>query len=468
MRHVLGGPRTRLGAAAALSGIGLLAAVTCDRSGTDGRSDVQRAGNGSDAGGAAAACADPLLVDVGMVLSQGRATFRSDTFGSESFWGDALKLHLAIVGAYNGGVGEGVSPRTALAVGLKVDAEAIPAALAQQIQQGQVNLDDPKTTVALLKLGAVVGLKGFFDPDPSAADASLRSVGITCALCHSVVDDSFAPGIGRRLDGWANRDLNVGAIIALAPDLTPIATLLQVDIDTVRQVVTAWGPGKFDAELILDGKGFRPDGKTAATLLPAAFGLAGVSLHTWTGWGSVTHWNAFVANLDMMGKGTFYDPRLDDAQKFPVAARARFGHKRTQPDLVTAKLADLHVYQLALRAPAPPPGSYDAQAATRGKAVFEGAGRCAECHVPPIFSEPGWPMHTGAEIGVDEFQAQRSPDERYRTAPLRGLHTHMKGGFYHDGRFATLMDVIEHYDAHFSLGLQAGQKSDLVEYLKSL
>jgi mono/diheme cytochrome c family protein len=379
------------------------------------------------------------------------------------FWGDGLKLHQAVAGSANGGVGPGVSPTAALAVGLKVDADAIPAALAAQIRAGQVNLEDPATTLALLQLNAVVGLTGFFNPDKS-----IRSLGTQCALCHSTVDDSFAPGIGKRLDGWANRDLNVGAIISLAPDLSPFTTLLQVDEATVRQVVTSWGPGKFDAELILDGKAFRPDGKPAATLLPPAFGLAGVNLHTWTGWGSVTYWNAFVANLDMMGLGTFYDPRLDDAAKFPVAARARLGHIRKTPDRITPKLADLHLYQLSLKPPAPRSGSFDAQAAARGQQLFASKARCAECHVPPLFTEPGWNMHTAAEIGIDDFQAKRSPDERYRTAPLAGLHTHTKGGFYHDGRFPTLNDVLDHYDAHFSLGLSAAEKTDLVAYLMSL
>jgi hypothetical protein len=236
----------------------------------------------------------------------------------------------------------------------------------------------------------------------------------------------------------------------------------------VRRVLTSWGPGRFDAELLMDGKAFRPDGRTAATLIPPAFGLAGVNLHTWTGWGSVTHWNALVANLAMKGSGTFWDPRLNDAAKFPVAARAGFAEIRPARDLVTAKLPALHVYQLALDAPAPPRGSFDGHAAQRGRQIFEREARCATCHVPPIYTEPGWNMHPAAEIGIDDFQAKRSPDERYRTAPLRGLWTHQRGGFYHDGRFATLMDVVDHYDRLFALGLSDGQKRDLVEYLKSL
>jgi hypothetical protein len=241
-----------------------------------------------------------------------------------------------------------------------------------------------------------------------------------------------------------------------------------VDDATVRLVLNSWGPGKFDAALGLDGKPFRPDGGSAATLIPPAFGLAGVNLHTSTGWGSVTHWNGLVANLEMHGKGTFYDPRLNDAVKFPVAAANGFGNIRNEEDLISPKLPALHFYQLAIPAPEPPRGSYDRGAAQRGRELFQGKADCARCHVPPLFTEPGWNMHTAAEIGIDDFQAKRSPDERYRTAPLKGLWTHQKGGFYHDGRFATLLAVVDHYDAFFGLGLTPGEKAEVVEYLKSL
>jgi mono/diheme cytochrome c family protein len=304
---------------------------------------------------------------------------------------------------------------------------------------------------------------GFFD-----AGGGLRSMGIQCALCHSTVDDSFAPGIGHRLDGFAARDLNVGAIVSLAPDLRPVARLLGTDVATVKRVLAAWGPGKFDAELFLDGKGFRPDGKTAATLIPPAYGLAGVNLHTYTGWGSVPYWNAFVANLEMHGQGVFYDPRLDNAKQFPVAARNRSGHVTNSPDLITPKLAALHFYQLALAAPKPPDGSFDPAAAARGARLFRGKAECATCHVPPLFTEPGWNLHTPAEIGIDRFQADRSPTHRYRTTPLKGLWAHQKGGFYHDGRFATLGEVVDHYDRFFELGLTPREKQDLAQYLKSL
>jgi hypothetical protein len=402
-------------------------------------------------------------------ILRGRKIFRFDTFGDEAFWGDALGLHRAIAGQANGGVGAGLSPKAALELGLKVDVNALPNKLRNDLRRGRVDLTNPATTLALLRLDAIVGVRGFFDD----RSGRIQSVGITCALCHSTVDNSFAPGIGNRLDGWAARDLNVGAIIALSPSVQPFVDLLRlvqpgINAAAVRSVLRSWGPGKFDAELLLDGKAFRPDGKSAATLIPPAFGLAGVNLHTWTGWGSVTHWNGFVANLEMQGSGTFYDPRLNDAAKFPIAAAAGFADVRKDPDLISAKLAPLHVYQLSLRAPQPPAASFNAAAAKRGKALFAGKADCARCHVPPLYTEPGWNMHTPEEIGIDAFQAKRSPDERYRTAPLKGLWTHAKGGFYHDGRFVSLMQVVDHYNRQFALGLTPAERTDLVQYLKSL
>jgi hypothetical protein len=397
------------------------------------------------------------------LVDEGRHIFRYDTFGDEDFWGGKLRLHEAIAGAEHGGVGPGLSPATALAVGLKVDVDALPRALRKQLVRGEVDLDDPATTLALLQLDAVVGVKGVFD-----AGGTLASVGIQCALCHSTVDDSLAPGVGRRLDGWPNRDLDVGAVVGLAPDLSPVANLLGVDDATVRAVLASWGPGRFDAQLFLDGKAFTPAGGSAAALIPPAFGLAGVNLHTSTAWGGVSYWNAFVANLEMHGKGTFVDARLNDPVQFPVAAAAGFGDVRSEPDLITAKLPALHVYQLALPAPSPPTGSFDEAAAARGGDLFRGKARCASCHVPPLYTEPGWNVHTAAEIGIDDFQAARAPDRRYRTTPLAGLWTHEKGGFYHDGRFATLPDVVRHYDRTFALGLGDGEVADLVEFLKSL
>ena len=405
---------------------------------------------------------DPTAQHTLRLIEEGRHTFRFDTFGDEAFWGGGLRLHEAIAGQRLGGVGPGLSPRSALGLGLKVDVERLPPTLVVGLKRGAVNLDDPAITVALLGLNAVVGVTGFFDR------GKLTSVGIQCALCHSTVDNQLAPGIGKRLDGWANRDLNVGAIVAFAPTVQPFADLLGVDQATVRAVLNSWGPGKFDAALALDGKAFQPDGRSAATLLPPAFGLAGVNLHTWTGWGSVTHWNAFVANLEMHGQGNFFDPRLDDPIQFPVAARAGFSNVRHSVDLISSKLPALQFYQLSLPAPKPPPISFDHAAARRGQDVFNDRGQCATCHVPPLFTEPGWNSHAPAEIGIDSFQADRSPDRRYRTSPLKGLWTHTKGGFYHDGRFATLRDLIEHYDTFFGLRLTAQEKQDLIEYLKSL
>jgi hypothetical protein len=397
------------------------------------------------------------------MLETGRRVFRFDTFGSEAFWGDTLQLHKAIAGGKNGGVGDGVSPKTALSVGLKVDADALPASLKRQIKDGKADLENPATTLALFKLNAVVGVTGMFDKQ-----GSLISMGLQCALCHSTVDDSFAAGIGKRRDGWANRDLNVGLIVSLAPNLTPFADLLGVDVATVKKVLTSWGPGRFDAVLDKDGKAFRPDGKQAGTLLPPAFGLAGVNLHTWTGFGSVTYWNAYVAATEMHGSGTFFDARFSDREQYPVAAKSGSGKTRGTPDRVTSKLAALHFYQLAIPAPRPPVGSFDKDAAARGQVLFNTTATCATCHVPPLFTEPGNNLHAPSEIGVDSFQADRSPTHMYRTAPLAGLWTHQKGGFYHDGRFATLEDVLEHYNSFLLLGLTEQQKADLVEYLKSL
>ena len=402
-------------------------------------------------------------------LAEGKHIFRFDTFGDEDFWGGTLKVHQTIEGSAHGGVGPGVSPKTALAVGLKVDVDALDKKTIDALKAGKVNLDDPAVTIALLTSNAVVGVTGFSD-----GKGGLRTLGIQCAFCHSVVDNSFAPGIGHRLDGWPNRDLNVGAVIGLAADLSFFTNLLGVDEATVRKVLASWGPGKFDAELNLDGKAFRPDGKAAATLIPAAFGLAGVNLHTYTGWGSIPYWNAFVAILEMHGKGNFKDARLDDATKFPIAAREGFGHVHADTDMVTSKLGALHAYQLSLLAPRPPEDSFDEERAERGKALFSGKAKCSVCHVPPLYTEAGWNMHTAAEMAIDDFQAKRSPDERYRTTPLRGLFARANGGFFHDGRFPKLQDVVNHYNDKGvgndgkPLGLTEAEKGDLVEFLNSL
>ena len=397
------------------------------------------------------------------LLEKGKAVFRFETFGDEVFWTDKLQLHKAIADSKHGGNGEGLSPKAALAAGLKVDLTILPGVLKKQIQEGKF-LDDPQVTLELLKLNAVIGVVGKFD-----GKGNLSSIGITCASCHSTV--ASPTGIGSRLDGWPNRDLNVGAIISMAPDLSAFEELLGVDNATVKAVLASWGPGKYDAELNLDGKAFRPDGKSAATLIPEAFGHAGHNQHTWTGgWGNVTYWNAYVANLQLQGVGNFYDPRLMNAAQYPIAAKAGFGNKRnsTANDQVTDKLAALQFYQLAMPAPKSPDSMYNKEAADRGKLLFDGKAQCTSCHVPPLFTEPGWGTHKPEEICIDDFQSNRSPDSSYVTQGLLGLWSHMKGGFYHDGRFATLLDVVNHYNSCKSLNLSEPEKNDLVEYLKSL
>lgn len=417
------------------------------------------------------------------MIDQGRHTFRFDTYGDEAFWTGQLQMQQSV---------KSLTPRTALALGLKVDAEALPPSVIEAIQHGRVNLDDPTVTLQLLRQNAVLGVVGTFNNN------TLTAVGFTCALCHSTVDDSVAPGIGRRIDGLANRDLNVGAIIATAPNLQPVVNLLrlapqeaEITAQDVRNVLNTWGPGKFDAELFLDGKAFNPQQATngevtgtnvsGATLLPNARGLAGHNLHTWTGgWGTVTYWNAFVAVDELHGIGTFFDERFDDATQFPIAAAAKLGHVSVDPDSdqVTGKLAALHFYQLSLPAVQPRPGiDFDPAAAARGDELFSGKANCNSCHHEPLWTEPGWNQHTADEMKIDSFEADRSPGHAYQTVNLAGIFVRErglfmfpqnKGRFYHDGRFQTLLDVVNSYDARFNLGLTDEEKHDLVEYLKSL
>ncbi|HWR35701.1 MAG TPA: hypothetical protein VN622_07510 [Clostridia bacterium] len=417
------------------------------------------------------------------LIDMGRQVFRFDTFGDEQFWGGQLRLHEAI---------NTLSPRNALALGLKVDSQALSPSVIQAIKQGRVNLDDPAVTRQLIRQNAVLGVVGFFQ------DQRLSSVGLTCAFCHSTVDNSVAPGIGKRIDGLANRDLNVGAITAAAPNLQPVVDLLrlapadaQITVADVRQVLNSWGPGKFDAELFLDGKAFNPQQVTngivtgknvsGATLLPNARGLAGHNLHTWTGgWGTVTYWNAFVANVEMHGVGTFFDERFDNAAQFPIAAAAHLGHISTAPDSdrVTSKLPALHFYQLALPSIQPRSGiDFDTAAAKRGDELFSGKANCNSCHREPLWTEPGWNQHPPDEMKIDSFESDRSPGHAYRTMNLAGvfirerglfMFPQNKGRFYHDGRFQTLLDVVNSYNDRFNLGLTDQERHDLVEYLKSL
>jgi hypothetical protein len=468
----------------------LAAALIALVDGDSARADGGMMGNGRDQ---ANRFDRVVQTNITALTEEGRRTFRFDTFGDETFWGDQLQLHTAIEGARFGGVGGGISPNAALALGLKVDVDALPGEIFGALRSGKANLDDPATTLALLKANAVVGVTGFFN-----SNGTLGSVGIQCALCHSTVDNSLAFGIGHRRDGWANHDLDIGRIIASAPNLSPFVTLLSVTqpgitANDVRSVLQSWGPGKFDAELALDGKAFNPaqvtDGVTTgtmvpgATLIPNAFGLAGFNLHTWTGaWGTVSYWNAFVATLEMHGIGRFFDPRLDNPAQFPIAAAFGFGN--LNPDLspdddrVTPKLAALHFYQLALPAPAPQAVvDFDAAAAKRGDDLFSGKAACNKCHVDPLWTEPGWNLHAPADVCIDAFEADRAPDHSYKTMNLNGVFIREqglfmsaanKGRYYHDGRFKTLLDVVNHYDTCKSLGLTGQEKHDLVEYLKSL
>lgn len=395
------------------------------------------------------------------LISQGKQIYRFDTFGDEDFWSTTLHIDKAIAGKANGGFGAGVSPKTALAVGLKVDAEALPASVVAGIQSGAVSLDDPATTLALLKLNAVLGVKGNFN-----TDGTLQSVGITCASCHSTVDNSFAYGIGKRLDGWPNRDLNVGAIIGLTDNAKPLTDLLHVDEATLRAVLNGWGPGHYNAVLNMDGKALRPDGTIASNLIPAAFGLKDITLTTYTGWGDISYWNAYVGTTQMHGHGTLIDPRLDNPVKYPIAVENNLFAVTHSPDLLTSKLPALKAYQHSIPAPKPDPASFNATAAARGKTLFTAKAKCGSCHVPPLYADNK--LHTAEELSIDDFDAKRSPTGKYRTTPLGGLFTRAKGGFYHDGRFATLNDVVEHYNIVLKTSLTSNEKSDLVQFLKSL
>ena len=359
-------------------------------------------------------------------VALGQRIFRFETFGDEQFWTDKLKLHEVVAKA--------VSPKTALSVGLKVDAEAIPPDVAQAIKDGKVNLDSPDTTVTLLKLNAVVGLKGTVRSE--GGKDTLVALGITCALCHSTVDDSFAKGIGKRLDGWANRDLNPGAIVALSPAVTA----------DQKTAYSSWGPGKYDPRMNIDKK-------NTPLVLPPIYGLASVKNETYTADGPMSYWNAYVAVTQMGGKGHFVDARLGiDVQG-------------GTPDLVTDKLASLRSYQHSLATPAPPAGSYDATASGRGQAVFGKA--CASCHVGGNGTDNNdGKLHKPEETGMDPAYAARTSTKAYRTTPLRGLWQHPP--YFHDGRAKTLADVVDHYDGVRSLKLTPGEKQDLVEYLKSL
>jgi mono/diheme cytochrome c family protein len=368
----------------------------------------------------------------------GREIFRFDTFGDEQLWTDVLRMHEVI---------PTVSPATALAVGLKVDVEALPAAIVAALRAGQVDLTNPAITVELLRLNAVVGVQGTVDEA-----GQLTTVGVTCALCHSSVDNSFAPGIGKRLDGWANTDLNVGAIVALSPALDA----------ATKAEFNAWGPGKYDPRHhAFDGTNIIPlNSPSLPIVIPPVYGLKGVGFETFTADGPISYWNSYVGVGQMGGQGNFSDPRIGL-------------FIQQTPDLVTPKLRALLDYQLSLRPPKAPKGSVNPQDAARGKQLFRNEARCATCHQGPNFTDVlSGPdrsvpfLHDPAEVGMDPAYASRTATGKYRTTPLRGLLQHPP--YFHDGSAPDLPAVVNHYDTLFGLNLTARQKADLVEYLKSL
>ena len=377
-------------------------------------------------------------VDGEKKLRDGQAIFRFDTFGDEQLWTDVLRMHDVIAT---------VDPATALAVGLKVDVDALPREIIAALRAGQVDLTNPAVTVELLRLNAVVGVKGTVNDS-----GQLTRVGVTCALCHSSVDNSFAPGIGARLDGWANTDLNVGAIVALSPALD----------EATKAEFRTWGPGMYDPRHhFFDGTNIVPlNSPSLPIVIPPIYGLKGVGFETVTADGPISYWNSYVGVGQMGGQGTFSDPRI------------RISISQT-PDLVTPKLPALLDYQLSLRAPMAPKGSFDRAAADRGKSLFRNEAGCARCHRSPNFtdvlngSDRTVPfLHDPSEVGTDPAYAARTATGKYRTTPLRGLLQHPP--YFHDGSARDLLAVVNHYNQHFGLNLTEAQKADLVEYLKSL
>jgi hypothetical protein len=359
--------------------------------------------------------------------ASGQEIFRFDTFGDEQLWTDQLRMHEVIESS--------LDPQTALELGLKVDVDALPPAVREGIVSGEVDLTDPATTVTLIKLNAVVGIMG--KVERVRGRDRLTEVGITCALCHSTVDDSFAPGIGRRLDGWPNLDLDPGAIIAASPAVPADA----------KEIYSSWGAGFYDPR-------FNIDGESTPLVIPPAYGLKDVALETFTGEGPISYWNSYVAVTQMGAHGSFSDPRLG----------IDIVHK---PDLVTPKLPRLLEYQLSLAKPPPPEDSFDRAAAERGAGVFAGAGKCATCHIPPLFTDVNdGELHDAAETGMDPAYAARTTTKQYRTTPLRALWQHPP--YFHDGSAATLRDVVDHYNFELELGLTEAEKLDLVEFLKSI
>jgi len=368
----------------------------------------------------------------------GQQIFRFDTYGDEQLWTNVLRMHEAVAG---------VDPATAIAVGLKVDVDALPASVTQALRAGHVDLSNPTVTLDLLRLNAVVGIRGVVTDS-----GQLTSIGVTCALCHSTVDNSLAKGIGRRLDGWANRDLNVGAILALSPALP----------EALKTEFRTWGPGKYDPRHhIFNGMNIVPlNSPSIPVEIPSIYGLKQVGFETYTADGPISYWNSYVGVSQMGGHGSFNDSRIGV-------------FINQTPDLITPKLPALLDYQLRLKTPDPPPGTFDTQAAERGKQLFRKEAGCAACHEQPALTDVlkgldrSVPfLHSPSEVGMDPVYAARTATGRYRTTPLRGLWQHPP--YFHDGSAADLPAVVEHYDTRFKLDLSGQQKADLVEYLKSL
>jgi hypothetical protein len=389
--------------------------------GTGGKSDASPSDTGgkTGSGGAMDSGAERCATD------DGQCIFRYDTFGDEQLWTGTLRLHELV---------QTLSPKAALGVGLKVDSEAVPADVL-----ASADLDDPKTTAALLSLDAVVGVVA------TVNDGTIESIGITCALCHSTVDDSAMPGVGKRLDGHPNRSLQPGPILAMTPGIGDLAATLEVPAPTALAALKSWKAGYYDAR-------FNQDKQSNPVLIPPAYGLADVELETYTGEGPVSYWNAYVAVTQMGAHGNFKDARLglDIVQ---------------EPDRVTSKLPALREYQFSLKPPAPPSGSFDAAAAARGDALFEGSAKCSTCHSGSSYTDAP-ALHDAAEIGMEPVEASRSITKKYRTTPLKGAFSHPP--YFHDGSAATFEQVVNHYDTTLELSLTAPQKADLVQYLKSL
>ena len=378
------------------------------------------------------------------LVAEGQQVFRYDTFGDEIHWTDQLHMDQVI---------STVSPKLALTVGLKVDVDALPDAVKKGIADGSINLDDPAITIALLKLNAVVGVQGTVE-NVNGTD-TLTRFGVTCALCHSTVDNSFAPGIGHRLDGWPNHDLNPGAIVALSPALS----------DAQKAQLNSWGPGMYDAR-------WNVDGISSPAVIPPAYGLAGVNRVVYTGDGpNLSYWNRYVAVTQMGGQGVFSDPRVGTHLDPSTPGLAPNWHpgmlvKNGTQDMVSSALAALQAYQLSIAAPPPPTGSFDPVAAQRGQQVFKSAG-CSSCHSGPQFTDANVRLHAPTDsVAEDTLYVARSATGMYRTTPLRSLWQHAP--YFHDGSAKTLADVVEVYNTKQKLMLSTSKKSDLVEYLKTL